>query len=306
MKINMRIIKLYTNRIMLQLFLTNKKRQRKEWMTFYLDTNALREILSFDMSRFSGHQIFTSELVIGELISGIVTEDEYIKRRNILKKIQEKNINILWESPKTLFIKEFALKEEDTDVEATKLMMERIIKTSNYQELKDIEFTIKGSEPYTLDIFIDFDDRTNKGMQEYINMCIQIPSKEDKKEMRENECSPQYVQVTSELIIRNMLMGIYQIDSVDNKDYLNSVNTYFKNRKFDTYFKAVILSSYNTVSRSQNAGSNDCFDFWNLTYASNINYFVSNDKIYKRLRKFEDNFFDVKFINLVEMKRDFS
>ncbi len=273
-------------------------------MKFYLDTNIVREILKHSLPKDFDYELFTSELVIGELISGIVSEDKYIKRKNILKKIIEKNISIIWESPRTLLIKSFDLPLDDTDAKATQIMMTKVIESKSYEELKNISFCVENSLPYTLETFINFDNTMNKDIQNIINKAIKIPSKEDKKRMRDiaHDVLCPLVHSQIEVVIRDFLMNFYNTENVEHQGYSHSCMAYFQHRNLETYFKAMILSSSNSIANSQNAGSNDGFDYWNLVYSAYADFFVSNDKIYKRLKKYEDDFFDIKFITLEGLK----
>ncbi|MGK0256425.1 MAG: hypothetical protein ACI81I_001042 [Arcobacteraceae bacterium] len=261
-------------------------------MKFYFDTNSVRQFIN--LKNYQNHSIFTSELAIHEIISGINSEEEYKKRKSILTSIQNSNIEVLWQLPRTVMIEVFDLEYEDTDVKATEVMMNEIIKTNSYNEIFSISYNL-GGEDYTINTFIDFDNHINQFIQSTINEGIQFVPKEDKKEMREGiELSPSYVQVQMEMTVRNILMSEFHISDINDDRYMRAVNSFSKNRKLDNYMKSVFLSMCNRIAQSQDAGKNDGFDYWHLVYSSNIDYFVSDDKFYKRLPV---DILDINFIN---------
>ena len=139
-------------------------------MKCYLDTNAVRQISKIKF--FNEYSIFTSALSIFEIISGINTEKEYIKRKNILHAIEKSDLTILWELPRLTVIKSFNLPFNETDTEATKIMMNKIINSSDYNDMLKIRFNL-GGEDYTIETFHSHDEDINKITFDTINNAIQ-------------------------------------------------------------------------------------------------------------------------------------
>ena len=272
-------------------------------MKFYLDTNCVRQFVN--LKDYDNHHIFTSELAIHEIISGINSEEEYKKRKNILISIKNSNMKILWESPRTIMIEVFDLGYKDADVKATEIMMNEIIQSKNYQEIFSISYNL-GGEDYTIHTFIDFDNSINESIQAMINEGIKFVPKKDKKEMRNDiEISPAHAQVQMEIIVRNILMNEFNITNINDSRYIKAVDSFSKNRRLDNYMKSVFLSMHDRISNSQNAGKNDGFDYWHLVYSYDIDYFVSDDKFYKRLPVdiLNINFLNSNdFVKLINMK----
>lgn len=131
-------------------------------MKCYLDTNCVRWINKF--KNFDKYDVFTSALSIFEIISGIDSEEEYIKRKNILKSIQNSKLNILWELPITMMIKAFGFSIINTDVNSTKIMMNKIIESSNYDDILKIRFNLGGKD-YILTTFTNHDNEINSYTQ---------------------------------------------------------------------------------------------------------------------------------------------
>lgn len=67
-------------------------------MQYYLETNSIRQ-LAGKISDYDC-EVFTSELSIFELISGIDSFEKYNRRRNILMKIADSKIRIDWSTYK--------------------------------------------------------------------------------------------------------------------------------------------------------------------------------------------------------------
>jgi hypothetical protein len=184
-------------------------------MKCYLDTNAVRQISKIQFT--NEYEIFTSALSIFEIISGINTE-EYIKRKNILNTIENSGLNILWELPRATMIKSFGLPFNETDTQATKIMMNKIINSADYNSMLKVRFNL-GGEDYTIETFCSHDNNINEITQETINNAMQNTTKVERKKLRDIDIDPSLIQINKEILIRNFLMNNLATDSVDNAYY---------------------------------------------------------------------------------------
>lgn len=262
-------------------------------MKCYLDTNCVRQINKF--KDFGKYDVFTSALSIFEIISGIDSEKEYIKRKNILKSIQNSKLNILWELPITMMIKSFGFPISTTDVNATEIMMNKIIESSTYDDMLKIRFNL-GGEDYILETFTNHDNEINSYTQFKMNDNIQKTHKDLRKELRTIVINSSLVRLNKEILIRNFLMDILNISEVDNQQYIKAIETYFQDDLLNNYFILIILLPHKALSEGQNAGSNDGMDYQHLIFTHDIDFFVSDDKFYKRIPKNISEYLDFEFI----------
>ncbi|RXK03579.1 hypothetical protein [Halarcobacter bivalviorum] len=268
-------------------------------MTYYLDTNCVRQIKK--VKSLNKHYFFTSALSIFEIISGINSQKEYEKRKNILYSINKSDLTILWELPRKVLIKSFNLPFNDTDSEATKIMMHKIIDSDSYQDALKISFNL-GGEDYILKTFIEHDQDINDVIQKNINNNIQKVNKKERKEFRNNKIQPHTLEIYKELHIRKFLMTHLETNDVNNIDYIKSLDHYYEHNTLDNCFTLTLLLSHYSLLEGRTAGSNDGLDYQHLTYTSNIDFFVSDDKFYTRIPDEISEHLDFKFINFSTFK----
>ncbi|OBP14492.1 hypothetical protein A5320_12040 [Rheinheimera sp. SA_1] len=210
-----------------------------------------------------------------------------------MSKIQESGIKIIWESPKTIMTRVFGFDLEDTDVEATRKMMDEIVLSKNYQDLKDVRFNL-GGEDYTLETFIEYDYNFSLSTKSVINSAISVMTKEQRKEERDLDLTPCLVQLRTEIMLRDFILNQLGAGStIDDPRYSRALAKYSNDDQINIYLKAIVLGISKALSESQLAGANDGFDYGHLIYASRADYFVSDDKFYKRIKP---GFFDISFI----------
>lgn len=269
-------------------------------MIYYLDTNSVRQINKLES--FKNHKIFTSALSIFEIISGINCEDEYFKRKNILNSINKSNLIILWELPRLVLTKAFNLPFIDTDSEAIKIMMKKILDSESYQDLLIVRFNL-GAEDYLLDTFIKHDQDVNETVKNSLNISIKELKKEERKKIRSIDIDIEQsdIRVLKEIQIRNFLMNQLSIKRVD-ENYFKCINYYIEHNDLDDYFTLITLLLYNVIKEGLTAGANDGMDYQHLTYTFKIDFFVSDDKFFKRIPNNITEHLAFKFIDFSSFK----
>ena len=249
---------------------------------YYFDTNSIRRRSSLDDSCLAN--IIISQLSIYEIISGITSEDEFYKRKQVLKRIELNFKNIIWESPKSLIIKAFNLKGVDEDVEVTKIMMTAILHCESFKSLKDIRVIVLGYE-YTIEHFIWYDNIFTNYVLAKTKNAISNTDKIQRLALKEIKEIPSFVRVNHEIEIRNMLFSYLGCDSTIDKEYVDAVKYYFNNPLLDDFFNTNNWGGYNAVAYGQNPGKNDAFDYAHMAYSSYAKYIVTDDKFFHRIPK---------------------
>lgn len=129
-----------------------------------------------------------------------------------------------------------------------------------------------------------------------INENIQKIDKDFRKELRNIDINSSLIQLNKQLFIRNFLMNYLNIREVDSQQYIKAIDTYFQNDLLNNYFILLILLPHKALTEGQNAGSNDGMDYQHLIFTHDIDFFVSDDKFYKRIPKNISEYLNFEFI----------
>lgn len=267
-------------------------------MKFYFDTNCIRQLPKIPANSMC--TVVTSFLAVFETISGMNSEHEFEKRRVILQRLRQSDVNVIWESPRSLLIRTFRLAEDDTDVEATKTMMNRIVDLDSFNDLKSIKFRIGKSEDYTIDTFRQFDKSFCTRVVELIAMAASTPTKQERGEYRKYELSPASIRVFCEMMVREFVLNQHKVTRIEDPRYVESINSYGQSNELNDYLNSIVFGVYRALSEGQHAGRNDAFDYAHIMYASHADYFVSDDTFYSRI---PDGILKIPFITFSEFLR---
>lgn len=260
-------------------------------MSHYLDTNALRQI--HKISSGIHHELVVSFLGIFETISGIVSEREYEIRVPSLRRIIENKINIIWESPATLMSKCFSFGLPDFDVPATEKMLYEILRTDNFNEIKDISFEM-GGNIYDIGTFIRYDRELSVETYDALNIAQSLPTREQRSALKTNGLTEALVRHESERTVMDFLIKRMGIPKHSDQ-YIKSINTFYSQQQLHNYVTGLTIKILTAMMLGQASGKNDGFDIAHLVYSDHMITFVSDDKIYQRLNQ---EFFSVEFITL--------
>lgn len=268
-------------------------------MRCYLDTNCVRQIRRFDC--FGEHDFFTSALAVFEIISGINSEEEYTKRKNILKTLQDSSLNILWDLPRTVVLKAFGLTSDDMDVIATKNMMVKIINSSDYEEVLELKLNF-GGEDYTIENFINHDDAINETIKQSINDGISKVAKKERKKMKDVEMFHLEIEERKESLIHELLH-----DCFNNSDYYEEcLRKYREEKQLENFLIFNILRAYQALVKGLTAGSNDGMDYNHIIFTYNIDLFISDDKFFTKTPESISKYLSFKFMSYSDFCAEFS
>lgn len=272
-------------------------------MKAYLDTNILRQLTRIPEN--TNVELFCSQLGIMELIAGMTSDKEYAVRKSALENIKRRGITIIWDSVKTLQIKAFALPIQDYDVEATKMLMEEILKTSTLSEAQKISIDY-GGETYSLNVVTNYDDSQAEESQATLGRASLI-SKEDRKSLRKNLYTAPEIRFHTQLAQIEFLksMGIHKFapgqgNSPDREftpEYINSIEHFYKSNMLGDYMKCIAIYILDAMREGRQPGLNDGHDIGHVAYGDKVDLFISDDKIYQRL---PHEFFTLEFLKLDE------
>lgn len=149
-------------------------------MRYYLETSAIRK-LSPKLSTFaSNSNVFTSSLVLFELISGM-TERDYALRKMTIKRTLESGINIDFDSFDIKKYKCVGIEEDDIDGKLAKEMANIIINSTSFSELENERIFIN-SDIFSLADFTLFDKNLSETIVNLTNQAAEIFSVHTKEE----------------------------------------------------------------------------------------------------------------------------
>lgn len=276
-------------------------------MKAYLDTNILRQLNKIPDK--SNIELICSQLGILELIAGMTSEKEYNIRKASLINILNRKVEIVWESVGTLQAKAFGLVFKDYDVPATKLLMDKIIKTNTLPEAKNVKVEL-GGKVYSIETLTNYD---NILVEKSILLLKQtmLTKKEDREYLRNNPYTAAEIRVHTEMILIKFLrlLGIMKFRpraESNNKmeftpEYLNAINRYNQNKILENYLKCLAVYILQAMETGGQPGRNDNHDICHIAYCDHIDVFISNDKIYQR---FQQDLLSVKILTLDEFLID--
>ncbi|MBL0634537.1 hypothetical protein [Aeromonas dhakensis] len=268
-------------------------------MKAYLDTNILRQLSR--VSKSHKIELICSQLGIMELIAGMTSEKEYNIRKSALIKILEMDVSIIWESIATLQSKAFSINITDYDVPATKYLMDEIIKTKSLSEAQNIKISL-GGNTYSISTLSNYDDRL---MDESVSIFREIASIPTERRREIQDYNPAQIRQHTSIAIVSFLekCGImkfalgteHDINREFTPEYLSAIEAYYKSEPLQNYLTCLSIYILDAIRLGRNPGRNDGHDIAHLAYTDDVDFFVSNDKIYHRLPQ---DFFSAKFLRL--------
>ncbi|WP_157681920.1 hypothetical protein [Pectobacterium parmentieri] len=260
-------------------------------MKAYLDTNILRQIKKIPET--GTIVLVCSQHGILELIAGMTSEKEYHIRKSALINILERNISIIWESISTLQSKAFALNIPDNDVSATKQLMEEIIKTTTLAEANNVKIDL-GGNTYSISTLTQHDNTLTDESTSTLSRTLSTPS-EERRSLRDNPHTIEDIKNHSEMMIAKFIQNFGIKESTP--EYLRVINHYNQSKPLTNYLYGLSNYILNAMASGAPPSKNDGNDIVHLAYSDDVELFISDDKIYKRLQQ---DFFTVKFLRLDE------
>ncbi|CZR99469.1 hypothetical protein CDFC105_71248 [Clostridioides difficile] len=262
---------------------------------YYLDTNTLYA-LSNCMDKFTNKDCVNISLLnIQELISKIKDERDFIKRRKIIKKIGENNLNICPYIPIECVAQAFKLDISEIpwvkDLKVSIFKQAKIMSSSEtldeysdrlQEEGINLFEYLESNKKIKTEIFIDLNKELDISKKEYNSM-----KKEQKEEIK-------YIKLDLEEVFglkeskakyeKEKMLLIKTLNSCNisytDEDIENTLSLY--NGELTAYLLGIELYNFEKCSTGKCVGKNDLLDITHLLYLRNENdIIVSSDKIFK-------------------------
>ncbi|MEN1985664.1 hypothetical protein [Paenibacillus hubeiensis] len=255
---------------------------------YYFETNALTGLSNVLKELVeSNNTIYTSYLSILELISGIDSEEKFLKRKSILQNVRKSNMKIVWKTPRQIIYESYELCCDDTfDIKIARTMFDRILSSESYNKLKKYSDNI--NEECKLEYFVQYDEEISKAgidfsKEDIIRFSNAYP-KDTRKEIKNHLLNTDYIfaqaHVESEILIRSNLEEIIKIEGLTG-DYFQLIKKY--DRNLDDYCFVQSFKSIESIIKGNEYGTNDLMDLLHLLYLTKSNMIVTNDEKLKLL-----------------------
>ncbi len=256
-------------------------------MRYYLETSAIRK-LSPKLSTFaSNSNVFTSSLVLFELISGM-TERDYALRKMTIKRTLESGINIDFDSFDIKKYKCVGIEEDDIDGKLAKEMANIIINSTSFSELENERIFIN-NDIFSLADFTLFDKNLSETIVNLTNQAAEIFSvrtKEEKKHDRNillNEGMLfSYSRILSEILVSTTVENATQTYR-PSEEYFSVIEKY--DGSLDLFCYCIVCKSVLAQIQGNTFGKNDGFDILHTCFMSHDDVIVSDDQIFKVIEK---------------------
>ncbi len=268
---------------------------------YYLETNAL-----YSIGKFTDEVIrksFTSAFALFELISNI-KEDNYAKRKTILRKIKEVKLFIDWQFPQEIAFNSFDY-FDDLEINYELLphienMVDLVLKSTSFEELKStsesIEINLRYFEERDKYLATNFIQSTENGIAELKALGKQklepVYMKVDGKtyDLSKSDSlqkllqyEPVFNNAFTILAITKMLQLLFPTYVANEQDLEQLYNSY--NGLADMYVTYFSRYSLNKYFKKELPSTNDFLDLAHLFYLRNHSsvFIVSDDKIFEKL-----------------------
>lgn len=269
---------------------------------YYLETSSLRQLIN-KLDKIILKQCFTSVLSIIELISGIIDESEYQKRKNILQNIINKKIFIDFNFPDDIILKAFPkISFEEFRLNDLNCICKLILISNSLSDyyIKEKEIT---NLKYKLDYFIGYDKRYNSTFisstingNKYINELFEtkpissLVFSDEEKKLSKKEILNLWQNKYKDINIACTLIAI--VKGYGKKNIYNNIDdSYYKqeqdialsyNGSISFYIEIFSYYTMNKLIKSDQPKKNDIFDLQHFLYLrSNENIkIVSDDNLF--------------------------
>lgn len=259
---------------------------KEDIMKIYLETSTIIKNLNY-LNKFQNKDVFTSSLVVFELISGIKKRNFYI-RQNIIKKLFNSSIYIDWETYKQKYYNSFQQSFDDIEGYIIKTMAKRILECKTFDEYKEIKIFVDVDTYYTHESFEEFDNDISCIGKFYSRIAKEaIESGEENKgallNMFKGNLFQSYVHTLKNFSLIYLAEDISGYKRPSN-EFFNMINKY--NSNLDVHLNYIILLFLLKEIDGSECGKNDTMDMLHLAYVINDDIVVSEDKIFKKLNNY--------------------
>lgn len=256
-------------------------------MRYYLETSAIRK-LSPKLSMLAyNSNIFTSSLVLFELISGI-TERDYALRKMTIRRVLESGINIDFDSFDIKKYKCVGIEKDDIDGKLVKEMADIIINSTSFLDLENERIFIN-NDIFSLADFTLFDKNLSEMVVNLTRQAAEIFSvhtREEKKHDRNMLLNEgmlfSYSRSLSEAFISITVEKATQTYR-PSEEYFSAIEKY--DGSLDLLCYCIICKSVLAQIQGNIFGRNDGFDILHTCFMSHEDVIVSDDQIFKVIEK---------------------
>jgi len=266
-------------------------------MYYYLDTNAIYDLKAYPTSLI--YRSFTSGFAIMEIVTGIIDEQNFKKRKGALNNLIQKKLTVKWDLPEKLLFESFELGDFEFNDERPHQLSElakAVVNAADYEQFKK---STAYSSQYGFDFFKDLDDRLSKSFRK-----ASEDGNRDFKDALKPDSEKNTVEIDGETFVLdspkavndffdkfpdlNRIITVYSLCALTNSWLPGKKNT--DEQMMDLYNNSSaifvdFLSKFSIAKQtSQNPpGRNDFADIAHLLYLKDYKniQLISGDKIYK-------------------------
>lgn len=264
---------------------------------YYLDTNALYALANY-MDKFTNNSsVNLSLLNIKELISKVKDEKDFIRRREVIRKIKKNNLNIYPYLPIECVAKAFKLDISEIElIENLKVGLWKQMKIMADSDTLDIYIEKLKEEGVDLFELLEFDK--NKKTENFLklNKELDIGKRQYNDVKKSQEESTKYTEIDIEEALglkeSKVDKEVHEKKKKILTDMLNDCNIYYTDEDLEkqlllydgeltAFLLGIELYCFARCSTGKCAGKNDLLDITHLLYLRNENdIIVSDDKIF--------------------------
>lgn len=253
------------------------------YLNKYLETNAIRKLVSrLEDTNFIVDK-YSSILSILEILSGIIDDESFILRQSIIKKVTKTRIKIDTDLPETKILKAFRFNFENTEVtEKFFIFLKMVGFASNYEHfIKTIQ--INKLENWWIAIK-QYDDNAIFGFRKSIienfsnykknnELIEQFKMRWDKKDLVTVKSLT--IDFFSSMLFKNFIQKEKRTIKEIASSYDNSI---------DIYLICMAFYIDEKISYKNFPGSNDYLDINHLTYLyKNVPIIITDDKLLHKI-----------------------
>lgn len=261
-------------------------------MEYYLETNSLRQLISKINTPFIEKNAYTSILALMEIASGIMDEQSFTIRKNVIEKTLSSKLIICIAFPETLFLNAFGCNKDDKELTSgVRRVFQLIIDSQSYSDFtKKIEAS--SSKEY-YDFIITYDKNGSAFFQNaFLENIDQVRKKYGFKNLIEafnSRWSSNDEKFGTDLystMIKHFAKGVFKNNKTDleSKDprSLEEIEKSY-DHSVDTFIVMSTVYSDKHISFGNKPGINDCFDLSHLIYLDRIGkIIVTDDKLFHK------------------------
>jgi len=249
----------------------------------YLDTSIVRKY-SNELDKFESEDVFTSSLVVFELIAGM-NEKEFKLRKNVLNNLLKSKIIIDWDSYNMKMHKAFNISYDDIEGNAIMRFAEKITKCETYEDVKNLKIYFCKNSFLKLESFEEFDKDIEQVGKRFSAKAANEWRELDKKDRRDfkkqmSDLLRAYSRMLSEFALIDLVEDFAESKRPSER-YFKVLGEYDKSLDVYLYYNQMFFLL--TEMNGSECGRNDALDIMHTIYLKENDTIVSEDKIFNKL-----------------------